>query len=80
MKGNGKMNHIDYLQSEFENLDLVDSSLHELTLSLHIKLQDKFYKLDDHGEINLEYFKKVYDSAINMFDEFFDEMEKNSYD
>ncbi len=67
------MNHIDYLQSKFENLDLVNSSFHELPLSLHIKLQDKFYQLDDQGEINLEYFKKVYDSAINMFDELFNE-------
>ncbi|MES9720835.1 hypothetical protein ABWK17_08900, partial [Bacillus altitudinis] len=66
------MVHLDYIQSEF-NIDLINDSFDELLLSLHIQLEKEMYQFNDQGHLNPQYFNKVYNVAISIFDELFGE-------
>ncbi|APP15818.1 MULTISPECIES: DUF3885 domain-containing protein [Bacillus] len=66
------MVHLDYIQSEF-NIDLINDSFDELPLSLHIQLEKEMYQFNDQGNLNPQYFNKVYNVAISIFDELFGE-------
>ncbi|OQP18809.1 hypothetical protein B2I20_17935, partial [Bacillus stratosphericus] len=42
-------------------------------LSLHIQLEKEMYQFNDQGNLNPQYFNKVYNVAISIFDELFGE-------
>ncbi|WP_144557943.1 DUF3885 domain-containing protein [Shouchella miscanthi] len=65
------MNHLIYLRNEFKELDLINSTFHDLPLSLHIELQESLYQLDDSGNINFDYFDTIYSRATDIFKDLF---------
>lgn len=67
----------DYFHTHFDNSDVLEESFAERPLTLSLDLQKELYQIQpDSDELNMEYFDKVYQKSLTLFEDLFHENDR----